>query len=134
MAVIDASIWVAYFYDEDKFHHKAIEIIDKLSNTDATMRVPSLAFIEVAASIRRITKRENFALEALQSMQAMELDIWDIDSQRVEPCASSFATKFSCRGADACYIAVALLANDTLLSFDNTQNGCARNVVPVGEI
>ncbi len=59
--------------------------------------------------------------------------MWNLGGDRLEPQATSIASLYACRGADACYIAVASIANDVLWTFDKTQKDVARKAARVGE-
>ena len=133
MAVVDASVWVAYFHPQDKFHQAATEIMQKLIRANEEILLPRIAATEVAGVIRRVTGFESMAERALQRLRDLDCQYWDIDSVKVAPLADSIAIKYACRGADACYIAVASIANDTLWSFDKGQKASAANIVKVGE-
>lgn len=133
MAVVDASVWVAYFHPQDKFHKRAAEIVKKLIEGGQPLRLPSLAFIEVAGALSRATKSPALAEKALSTLRRLQPEVWELDANRLEPKASALAGQLACRGADACYIAVAVLADDALWTFDKLQADLARKVARIGE-
>lgn len=52
-ALLDSSVWVAYFSEEDFFHKKAQRIIDNLSRKNITIFIPDLVYIEVLNTLKR---------------------------------------------------------------------------------
>ena len=132
MNVIDASVWVAYFNAQDKFHAKSVEIIKSIIDSNSAIILPNLALIEVAGAIRRVTKSESLAQSAISLMRGLGCEFLEIDNTKLEPMATSIAIKYACRGGDACYIATAITAKGTLWTFDLIQKQAAVNMVAVG--
>ena len=131
MAVIDASVWVAYFLPADKFHQTAVKMLKTEIAPDEQIHLPSIATIEVAGVIRRVTGLRAEAEDAVETMLKLDCKMWDIDTITLAPAAHAIASKFGCRGADACYVAVALLTRNSLWTFDKAQAECAQSVVQV---
>jgi len=121
MPVVDASVWVAALYNEDKFHREAQNIIDDLITSGDVISVPTLVFVEVAGVLKRLTQNVKTVEQAIVRMKKMELDVWELDSEEMEPKATDIAAHYGVRGADACYIAVARLTSSVLFTFDKKQ-------------
>lgn len=77
MAVVDASIWVAYFHPQDKFHKEAVKIVKKLIESGEQIRLPTLAFVEVAGAVSRATKSAALADKALATMRSLQAEYGD---------------------------------------------------------
>ena len=120
MVVVDASVWIAWFKQEDAFREEARRIILSLSLSQEKITIPAIAFSEVAGAIKRITKSNDDAWEALFSMKGMKLEVV-ADSEKLEPTASKIAINHNIRGADACYLAVAEMTRSKLITFDQQQ-------------
>ena len=118
MAVIDASVWIAWFKEDDVFYEQALRIIQSLKQEK--IYIPAIAFTEVAGAIRRITKNSHAAWKAVVFMKGMELEIVT-DLRELEPIATEIAINHGIRGVDACYLAVAKMTRSELYTFDKEQ-------------
>ena len=120
MVVIDASVWVSWFNKDDKFHEHAKSIFRSLALNEETICIPAIAFTEVAGVMKRTTKDDNLAWGAVYYMKDMELDVIT-DFDKLEPLATEMAIKYSVKGMDAYYLAVAELTKSKLYTFDQQQ-------------
>ena len=120
MAVIDASVWIAWHKKEDKFHEQARQIIQSLLSKQERISVPAIAFAEVAGAIKRTTKNNDDAWGAVLSMKDMEPEVF-VDFGKLEPLATEIAINHSVKGADAYYLAVAKITCSNLYTFDKQQ-------------
>ena len=120
MAVVDASVWVSLFTWTDKFHQQAKDIIRPLTSNREVIRIPAIAFSEVAGVIKRTTRDSGAAEEAVNYMKNLGLEVL-VDFGELEPLATKIAIKHSVKGADACYLAVAEMTRSHLHTFDKQQ-------------
>ena len=123
MAVIDASVWIAFLKGEgnDVFFEQAKQIIQSVSSNQERVRIPAIAFTEVAGVIKRITKDNDAAWESVLFMKDLEPEVF-INFGELEPIATEIAIKHgSIKGADACYLAVAQVTRSNLYTFDQQQ-------------
>jgi predicted nucleic acid-binding protein len=119
MAVIDASVWIARYKTDDKFHEQAKHIIQSL-NSNQRISIPAIAFTEVAGAIKRTSKNNDDAWNAVLCMKDLEPEIF-VNFDKLEPIATEIAIKYCMRGADACYLAVAEMTKSHLYTFDKQQ-------------
>jgi len=120
MVVIDASVWVAWFKKDDKYLEQAENIIQSLHARKETICIPAIAFTEVAGAIKRSMKDNNAAWEAVYHMKDMKPKVFG-DFDKLEPIATEMAIKYSIKGMDAYYLAVAQLTKSKLYTFDQQQ-------------
>ena len=120
MVVIDASVWVARFKKDDKYFEQAENIIRSVLVGKETICLPAIAFTEVAGVIKRSMKDSNAAWEAVYHMKDMKPKVFG-DFDRLEPIATEMAIKYSIKGMDAYYLAVAELTKSKLHTFDQQQ-------------
>jgi len=120
MAVVDASVWVARFSKSDKFHEQAKNIFESLDLNEDVISLPVIVFTEVAGAIKRTTDDNGIASAAVYEMKEMELEVM-ANFDKLEPIATDIAIKYSVRGADAYYLAVAKLTRSKLYTFDRQQ-------------
>ena len=120
MAVVDASVWIAWHKKDDKFHAQARQIIQSLTSKQERINLPAIAFTEVAGAIKRTTKNNDDALGAVLFMKDTEPEVF-VDFGVLEPIATEIAINHSLKGADACYLAVAQITRSNLYTFDKQQ-------------
>ena len=120
MAVVDASVWIARFKEDDVFHEQAQHIIRTLVSNRAKISLPAIAFTEVAGAIKRITRDNDFARGAVLFMKDLGPEIF-ADFSELEPIATEIAINYSIRGADTYYLAVAKITQSKLYTFDKQQ-------------
>ena len=120
MAVVDASVWVARSNEKDKFHEQAKNIFRSIDLNEETIGVPAIVFTEVAGAIKRTTKDDTLAWGTVYDMKEMELEVY-ADFEKLEPLATNIAIKYSVKGMDAYYLAVAELTKSKLHTFDKQQ-------------
>jgi len=90
MAVVDASVWIAWFMEGDAFHKQAQHIIQSLLMGEERISIPAIAFTEVAGAIKRITKNNDDAWEAVLHMKDLEPQVF-ADFDVLEPIATKIA-------------------------------------------
>ena len=120
MVVIDASVWVSRFKEDDRFHEQAKNIFRSIALDRETIGIPAIAFTEVAGVMKRTTNDENIAWGAVYYMKGTELEVF-ADFDKLEPIATDIAIKHNIKGADAYYLAVAELTKSKLYTFDKQQ-------------
>jgi len=120
MAVVDASVWIAWFKEDDEFREQARRIIRTLASSGEKISIPAIAFTEVAGVIKRISQNNEDAWKAVLEMKDLDPDVL-IDFGELEPLATEIAVKHSIRGADAYYLAVAEITRSDLYTFDHQQ-------------
>ena len=120
MVVIDASVWVPRFKANDKFHEQTKNIFRSVALAGEKICIPAIAFTEVAGVMKRTTNDDNTASGAVYDMKEMELEVFT-DFEKLEPLATDIAIKYSVKGADAYYLAVAELTKSKLYTFDQQQ-------------
>ena len=128
MPVIDAGVLVARLHSTDKFHETSVAIFEKLIENGKILRIPSLAFIEVAAAVRRQTKSTPLANDALHALKNLRMQVWDLDDVLMRS-AERIAATTGMRGADAVYVAVAMESGDSLVTLDAEQRKRAAEFV-----
>jgi predicted nucleic acid-binding protein len=120
MAVVDASIWVALFQENDVFHKQAKMIIQHLFDSEETINVPAIVFVEVSGAIRRRTGKPRHASHAIAKMHALNLEIRAVD-EYFGFFAADITARLGMRGADALYVALAKEVGEVLYTFDQEQ-------------
>ena len=97
-----------------------MSIFESIELNHETICIPAIAFTEVAGVIKRTTKDDNFTSGAIYFMKNMEMKVFT-DFDKLEPLATDIAIKYSIKGMDAYYLAVAELTKSKLHTFDQQQ-------------
>ena len=120
MTVVDASVWIAWLKEDDAFYEQARHIIQFLISSQERIYIPAIAITEVAGAIKRTSKNNEAAREAVLCVKSLKPEIL-IDFGELEPIATELAINHGIRGADACYLAVAEITGANLITFDKEQ-------------
>ena len=120
MAVVDASVWIAWFKKSDAFREQAKHIIQSLISKQERIYIPAIALTEMAGAIKRTTKNNDEARNAILCMKDLNPKIV-VDFEELEPIATRIAITYGIKGADAYYLAVAETTRSKLYTFDKQQ-------------
>ncbi len=115
---IDASVFISAFILSEPQHQASRTCLEQLVQKDANIFCPTLALVETASAIARVTGDEKHAIafaSALARFPKMELIALD---EALAQQAASFGAMAKLRGADAVYAAVAEDASCTLITWD----------------
>ena len=121
MTVVDASVFVAYFHQQDRFHAASAQWIQRHLLANGTLRAPRLVLAEVAGAIARRTGDLVVAHAAVQHLTTLpELSLLIVTNSMTD-AAASLAADLRLRGADALYVAAAAELGDPLVTWDDEQ-------------
>ena len=129
--IVDASVWVARFLAADRHHGVAMACITALLERESRLVIPVLAWPEVAGTIaRRTGVAENGhdavgIIRGLRWIESIPLD------QSLAHEATQIAGSRRLRGADAVYVALAVMRRVPLITLDAEMLERARGVADV---
>lgn len=119
--VVDASVWVSILLTFDSNHPRSLSWWRMFTASGGTLIAPELLLVEVAAAIARQTKLPEDAQTAVNYLrQPGSMQLVPMDSTLLLD-AADLAGRFSLKGADAIYVAVAHQKALPLLSWDKEQ-------------
>jgi predicted nucleic acid-binding protein len=128
---VDASVWVASAVASETHHATSMELVRLLWRHQVRLVQPTLFPIEVAAALGRRFPRSGQAQSAVQQLASIpRLAVVPLDAE-LAPLATRLAADHGLRGADAVYVATALMADATLLTLDEEVIRRAVAMVPV---
>ena len=129
--IVDASVWVARFLEVDRHHDVAMACITALLERESRIIIPVLAWPEVVGAIARRTGAAENGLDAVNIIRALR---W-IESVPIDPLLAETAAKIAgalkLRGADAVYVALAVVRKEPLITLDTEMLERARSVAEV---
>ena len=132
MYVPDASVWVARFWRNDPRHADAYEWLQRATQSGQPIYAPTFLLAEVSGAISRRVGTVRSAQEAVREIRTMstsdEITFFELDEELLNESVD-IAARYRLRGADAIYVAVAHVANSTLVTLDNEQRDRAAGLV-----
>jgi predicted nucleic acid-binding protein len=119
--VVDASVWVSRFIDEDRFHMPSREWLESTMLTGNPIFEPVLLLPEVAGPLARRSGNTFMARLAIQAiLQTPGVSLVEVDRQG-HIAAAHLAADLQLKGADSVYVAVAEAHGCELVTWDKTQ-------------
>lgn len=116
--IIDASVWVARFLDQDIHREAASTCLSRLLQSDEPLIVPLLAWAEIAGAIARRSGDATAGYEAVQLLQSLPRLVGIALDVPLAQQAAHLASEQKIRGADAVYVALAVVSKQSLLTLD----------------
>ena len=121
MYVVDASVWVSYFMQTEATHLASRDWITRKADAGIPILGPSHVLAEISGAVSRRTRREELGrmtstvISELPAFQLIPID------RELADVSASVAAGMRLRGADAVYVALALLMNSPLVTWDKEQ-------------
>jgi predicted nucleic acid-binding protein len=117
--IIDASVWVAIFRDNDVHHVVSVRFLETAIAAGQDLHLPNLALAEIAGVIARQTGNSRLASRTLNAVLALpRLQRHDFTDPMADR-AAALAASCKLRGADAVYVSLAEALKRPLISLDN---------------
>jgi predicted nucleic acid-binding protein len=129
--VIDASVWVAALLARDLHHREASSFLKLLVSEGTTTSAPALALPEVAGAIARQTDDPGVASKAVSFLRRQDWVRVAAVDDALAASAAALAAQQRLRGADAVYLALAVMDNTPLITLDAEMLKRAPAGVPV---
>ncbi|HLX10619.1 MAG TPA: PIN domain-containing protein [Thermoanaerobaculia bacterium] len=121
MPVLDASVCVALFHQDEPGHAAAAAWLATAITADEPIVAPLLLLAEVAAALARALLDDRLAMAAVELLRNRRLlELFPVD-ERLAARAAVIAASLRIRGADAIYVALADQLGLTLVTFDRQQ-------------
>ena len=121
MYVVDASIWVSYFMQPEENHLASRDWVSRQADAGIPILGPSHVLAEISGAVTRRTGREELGLVSSTVISRLpDFRLIPIDRELADVSAS-IAASVRLKGADAVYVALAMLMNSPLVTWDNEQ-------------
>ena len=124
--VVDSSVWVAAFLEEDEYHHQATQSVNELQAGEYHCHLPYLVLVETCASVARQTQKNPMAIVirvrwSFEGWAQQGLVSWyDLNQQRTHATVDfNLALSNPLRGADSVVASLSDELGYTLKTFDN---------------
>lgn len=128
---IDASVFVNAFSPTEVGSERSWRFLIQIYRAGIPIYVPTLALVEVVASLARKQNNIAMALNWMDEVQQLPHMVFvDLDPALAQD-AADIAARHRLRGSDAVYVAVARRFGATLVTLDAEQRERAAVVVPV---
>ena len=121
MFVVDASVWVGYYYTADRYHAPSRRWVQDQVRERRPLLVPTIGLPEVAGAIARQSGKTNAGLRALTLMQGLGvLRVVPVDHD-LGLLSGQLAAEQRLRGMDAVYAALARHLDLPLVTWNSDQ-------------
>lgn len=118
MLVVDASVWVAAFDPTDTHHLPSVAFLRAVEAEHVPVVVPAFGVVEIACAIARRTGSETAASSATRALMAdPDLSVEPMSAELLA-AATQVGISRRLRGADALYVATALIVGGRLVAWD----------------
>lgn len=129
--VIDSSVFVAAFREDEPHSREAFRILEKLEAGAINAFVPVSVILEVVAAIRRRTSSQELAQQVGEKILAYaNLSIIDLDTFRMAKFFE-LASESGLKGMDVLVVGVAREFDIPLLTLDKEMADIARRYVEI---
>ena len=131
MAILDASFTTASALDSDVHNRAAVAWFEVAYRTRLRLSAPAILLAELGAAVRRVTGDSIRAAETVAQFSRVGfIRFYDAD---IELCnaAAEIAIRYSIKGCDAIYVALAQQLDEPLVTFDREQAERAAAVIRV---
>ena len=129
MYIVDASVWVARFWTRDPHHSEARNWILETMSDGSPVFGPAILLAEVAGPLGRRTGQVELGLTAARQLSNLPgLHLLDVDEQMAR-LSGELAARLRLKGADAVYVAAAMIEDMPLITLDREQSERASQIV-----
>ena len=133
MAVVDASVVVAFLHKNDLNHQIANRWVSQLINSGGRFNAPTILLSEVTAPLARGHGLERLSKQIIDSLtSASYIELFPVTLPLAKQAASIAATH-KIRGCDAIYVALAESLGQELITLDKQQRERAKDIIQARE-
>ena len=134
--VVDTSVAVRWYLQDEPFREHALAVLDDSDRGRILLLTPDLIYAEVASALRnatRIVRQPRISNEEGRAALAafLALDLRTIDIRNLSLRAYYLSGRFGCSLYDACYLALAEIAQCVVIHADNRLRNALGNRFPL---
>jgi predicted nucleic acid-binding protein len=119
MVTLDANVWIAAYDARDAFHGDSVAFMKLIGVRRTQVYGPAFVIVEAGCAVTRRTGSVHDGQLAMQGISNYPLlTLLPLDQQLLSVAADA-GLRHMVRGADALYVAAALLTGAPLISWDN---------------
>ena len=120
MPVVDASVCVALFNEDEPGHESSRRWLQESGNGDEPIVSPVILLAEVAAALGRGLGKQDLAMQATSLLRMELVELFPV-TESLAARAASIAAEQRIRGCDSIYVALAQQLEMELVTFDEQQ-------------
>ena len=116
--IVDASVWVAIFRENDVHHGASVAFLDFAVANQQDLNIPNLALAEIAGVFARQTGKARLATRTVRAVLALPRVQRHGLNDALGDRAAALAARCRLRGADAVFVALAEALDQPLITLD----------------
>lgn len=116
--IVDASVWVAIFRDNDAHHGGSVSFLDAVVAKQQDLHIPNLALAEIAGVFARQTGKARLATRTVRAVLALPRVQRHALNDVLADRAAALAARCKLHGAVAVYVALAEALDQPLITLD----------------
>jgi predicted nucleic acid-binding protein len=132
--IVDASVWVAIFRDNDVHHSNSVSFLDAAVTKQQDFHLPNLALVEIAGVFARQTGKSRLAMRTIRAVLSLPRVRRHALNDALADRAAALAARCRLRGADAIYVALAEALDQPLITLDqeilDRSSGVIKTITP----
>lgn len=129
MFVVDASVWIAGFWPEDRHHNESRSWLTEVISRGEKTLSPAVVLAEIAGPIARLSGDSARSLQIVEDIVRLPGFELAVVTEELAVASAQVAADLRLKGADAIYVAVAIERSVPLITFDNEQLVRGRQLV-----
>lgn len=116
--IVDASVWVAIFRENDVHHVASVGFLDLAVANQRDLNIPNFALAEIAGVFARQTGQARLATRTVRAVLALPRVQRHGLNDALAARAAALAASCKLRGADAVFVALAEALDQPLITLD----------------
>ena len=130
MLTVDANVWISAFDPRDPFHAQSLTFLAAAANDGLTLVGPGFVVVETGCAVARRLHDAQAGARTMERLRMNPLLSLLPLNERLLVLAGELGVRNRVRGADALYVAAAVLSGAPLVSWDQELVNRAGAVTP----
>jgi predicted nucleic acid-binding protein len=130
MLTLDTNVWIAAYDPHDRFHSKSKIFLTTLARRQLKLYGPAFVTVEAGCALARRAQSAQAGVQAVQRLSVYPLLTLLPTNELLLTTAGELGARYLIRGADALFVAAAVLSGAPLVSWDQELVGRAGAITP----
>ncbi len=130
MLTLDTNVWIAAYDPRDRFHNESTVFLATLARRQMKLYGPAFVTVEAGCALARRAQNTQAGIQAVRRLSAYPLLTLLPTNELLLTTAGELGARYLIRGADALFVAAAVLSGAPLVSWDQELVGRAGAITP----